>query len=524
VKNESCNIWKKCTAQLIVVFAILLVLFGSGGCVSPPRLTVEDRRSDVEYLARWAKDYHACVEVNTKVAGLPDYEKLLPKYMDLAEQAKSNEEFLQVLWGYYTLIGASGHAYLLDEDQLLGYMLDSWQHDAKSLSDIPWRQFWKARYWPKLQKKDFSHAPFQIIRQGDDYFTGEDWSFWWKKVPADSQIVRVNGMSCSEYKDYLKRQTALRYVAGDGDMFAEQWLVMNERSGFKGWEVSFRLPDGKTCDSFVPRRKGPPRNIKKSKFTDWNKGNCECRELSDEVGYVRIKAMMPPGRWQKSDEKKIRRFLEKSQGWYKRLIIDLRHNRGGDARYTYDILIRPFLDEPLVYKQISGVKSKILTDLLVVRGTCSFEAWETAVEGVPPPEGFDPNVWQFFEIHREVKPSDRYAFDGDIYVLMDRRSGSATETYLDAVKRTGVATLVGQRSVGAGGGYIIAPVMRLPASGMIFRMEGDLDINPDGTFLELTGVQPDVELPSCPLPDRADKKTLLKDPWIQAVINGLNLP
>jgi C-terminal processing protease CtpA/Prc len=234
--------------------------------------------------------------------------------------------------------------------------------------------------------------------------------------------------------------------------------------------------------------------------------------------------MMPPGRWQKSDEKKIRRFLEKSQGRYKRLIIDLRHNRGGDARYTYDILIRPFLDEPLVYKQISGVKSKILTDLLVVRGTCSFEAWETAVEGVPPPEGFDPNVWQFFEIHREVKPSDRYAFDGDIYVLMDRRSGSATETYLDAVKRTGVATLVGQRSVGAGGGYIIAPVMRLPASGMIFRMEGDLDINPDGTFLELTGVQPDVELPSCPLPDRADKKTLLKDPWIQAVINGLNLP
>jgi hypothetical protein len=524
VNNESCNIWKKRTAQLIVNFAVLLVLLVSGGCVSPPKLTAEDRRSDVEFLARWAKDYHACVEVNSKVAGMPDYEKLLGKYMDLAEQAETNEAFLQVLWGYYTLIGASGHAYLLDEDQLLGYMLDSWQHDAKGLSDIPWRRFWEARYWAKLQKKGFSHAPFRIIRQGDDYFTGEDWSFWWKRIPAGSQIVRVNGMSCSEYKNYLKRQTALRYVAGDADVLAEQWLVMNEGPDFKGWQVSFRLPNGKTCDSFVPKRKGPPRNIKKTKFTNWNKGNCECVELSDEVGYVRIKAMMPPGRWQKSDEKKIRRFLEKSQGRYKRLIIDLRHNRGGDSRYTYDTLIRPFLDKPLVYKQITAIKRKAHTGLYIVRGTCSFEAWETAVEGVPPPPGFDANVWDFIEIHREVKPSNRYAFDGDMYVLMDRRSASATETYLDAVKRTGLATLVGQRSCGALCGFIIAPVMRLPASGMIFRMEGDLDINPDGTFNELVGVKPDVELPCCPLPDRADREILLKDPWIQAVINGLSTP
>lgn len=521
MKNESCTIWAKRATQLIIVFAILLFLLGLGGCVSTPRLTAEERRSDVEFLARWAKDYHPCVEVNSKVAGMPDYEKLLPKYMDLAEQAETNEAFLQVLWGYYTLIGASGHAYLLDELQLLDYMIDSLRYDAKGLSDIPWRRFWEARYWAKLQKKGFSHAPFRIIRQGDDYFTGEDWSFWWKHIPAGSQIVRVNGMSCSEYKDYLKRQTALRYVAGDADMFAEQWLVMSEGPDFKGWQVSFRLPNGRTCDSFVPKRKGPPRNIKKTKFKNWRKGNCECVELSDEVGYVRIKAMMPLGRWQKSDEKKIRRFLEKSQGRYKKLIIDLRHNRGGDSRYTYDTLIRPFLDEPLVYKQISGIKRKAHAELFVVRGTCSFEAWETAVDGVPPPEGFDANVWDFFEIHREVKPSERYAFDGDVVVLMDQKSGSATETYLDAVKRTGIATLVGQRSAGALGGFIIAPVVRLPASGMIFRMEGDLDINPDGSFLELTGVQPDVELPVAGLPKAITREELLKDECVRVIIDEL---
>jgi hypothetical protein len=508
---------KKRTAQLIVVLAILPVLFGSGGCVSTPRLTAEERRSDVEFLARWAKDYNACVEVNSKVAGMPNYEELLAEYMYLAEQAESNEKFLQVVWGYFTLIGASGHGYLLPESSLLGYMLDSLRHDAKGLSDIPWGRFWEARYWARLHKKGFSHAPFPIICEGEDYFTGEDWSSWGKRIPEGSQIVAVNGMSCSEYKDYLKRETALRYVACDGDPIPGLLLVMNEGPGFKGWDISFRLPDGSEYNRFVPRRKGY-RPGDESRFMNWRKGNCECVDLSDEVGYVRIKLMI--GGREKSDEKKIRRFLEKSRGRYKKLIIDLRHNGGGSTIYTYEVLIRPFLDEALVYKQTSGVKRKLLADFApeyvnVLRGSCSMYAWEKAVEEVPPPAGFDPNQWIFYEIRREVKPSDRYTFDGDLYVLMDRQSASATETYLDAIKRTSLATLVGQRSSGAGGGYIIAPVMRLPASGMIFRMEADLDINPDGSFNELSGVQPDVKLPRCELPDRADRETLLKDEWIK---------
>ena len=502
----------KYTFPVIASFLVLL-------CSCAPHLTGEQRRHDVAALAQWAKDYHACVEVNSTVGGLPDYQKLLPEYMDLAEQAETNDEFLQVVWGYYTLIGTSGHAYLLPESSLLWYMLDSLRHDAKGLTDIPWGQFWEARYWPKLHRESFAHAPFPIICEEENYFTGEDWSFWSKRIPKGSQIVAVNGMSCSEYRDCLKRQTALRYVACDRDPIPGRLFVMNEGPGFKGWDVSFRLPDGSQCNRFVPRRKGY-RPGDKSRFMNWWKGNCECVELSDEVGYVRIKFMTG----ERSDEKKIRRFLEKSQGRYKKLIVDLRHNGGGSTIYTYNVLLRPFLDEPLVYKQISGVKRKLLADLFVVRGSCSEGAWETAVEEVPPPAGFDPNQWIFHEISREVKPSDRYAFDDDLYVLMDRQSGSATETYLDAIKRTGLATLVGERSFGAMGGYIIAPVMRLPESGMIFRMEADLDINPDGSFNELAGVQPDAELPSCRLPDRADRETLLKDPWIQAVINGLSGP
>lgn len=485
------------TRYTFLAIASFLVLLSS--CA--PHLTPEQRRDDVAALAQWAKDYHACVEVNSRVGGLPDYEKLLPKYMDLAEQAESNETFFQVLWGYYTLIGTSGHGHLLPESSLLGYMLDSLRHDAEGLSDIPWGRFWEARYWAKLHRQSFVHSPFQTICEGEDYFIGEDWSFRGKRIAEGSQIVGVNGMSCSEYKDYLKRETALQYVACNADEIAGQLLVMNEGPDFKGWDVSFRLPDGGQCGSFVPQRKGYPPGDD-LKFTDWRKGNCICAELAEDVGYIRIKAM--PHFLREADEKKIRRFLEESGNSYKKLIIDIRQNGGGSTFYVYDTLIRPFLDEPLVYKQTSGVKRKLLADFApeyvnVLRGGLSTWAWDTAVDEVQPPEGFDPNQWIFHEISREVKPSDRYAFDGDLYLLMDRGSASATETYLDAIKRTGVATLVGQRSAGALGGYIIAPVMRLPESGMIFRMEADLDINPDGSFNELAGVQPDVRVTHLPI-------------------------
>jgi hypothetical protein len=49
-------------------------------------------------------------------------------------------------------------------------------------------------------------------------------------------------------------------------------------------------------------------------------------------------------------------------------------------------------------------------------------------------------------------------------------------------------------------------------------MEGDLDINPDGTFHELTGVQPDVELPDADPPKSINRGDLLKDEWIKWIL------
>ncbi|MHC4434512.1 MAG: hypothetical protein ACYTBS_21960, partial [Planctomycetota bacterium] len=60
-----------------------------------------------------------------------------------------------------------------------------------------------------------------------------------------------------------------------------------------------------------------------------------------------------------------------------------------------------------------------------------------------------------------------------------------------------------------------------PASGMIFRTETEIVINPDGSINELFGTPPDIELPDAGPPDSLTKEELLKDEWVRTVADKL---
>lgn len=505
--------------RIPVLLGALLTGLQLAGC--SPHLTAQDRGKDIEFLAQWAKDCHPLVELDQKYKGLPSYADLRPKYVQLAEQAKNNEEFFKVVYGYFNLIGASGHGFLLTGLSLDAYMLEA-LFQGGIISDIPWYRFPRASYWARLYEgRCYVHPPFRIVRRENEYFTSDNWRSKGRTIPAGSRIQRVDGMTCSAYVDRLKEQTWLRYMSGNVDWITENLLVVNEGKGFRGWKVDFLRPDGTMAEMFVPHRKG--LSNKTSEFTDWGKGNCVCVELTEDVGYIRVKSM--GGFFIKNDRKKISEFLERSGGKYSKVIIDIRHNSGGLVYYGCDNLIRPFLDQTAVYKQTTGIKRKILTRLgpdgveRLRRGVSTW-AYDKKTEETEPPEGFDGDEWAFYEITRELKPSDRYNFNGDIYVLIDGGTGSAADTYANDVRRIGYAKLVGQNTYGSAGTYFNAVMVRLPASGMIFMLEADLLINTDGTFNEITGTAPDIELPSCELPTSVTREELLKDEWIATIIQG----
>ena len=490
------------------------------GCSPVPKLSAENRRADIQYLAQWATDYSPFVELNERLRGLPNYEVLTPRYMQMAAEAKSDAEFYQVVYGYFSLLGVSGHGQLFPEESLREFIYEA----RRQPGQLPPEQLKAGIPWAKLEEKScFVHPPFRVVREGEVYRVGQDWQRQGRLIPKGTKINRVNGLAPAAYLEKVRKETWVRYIPRDTDRIAESLLTVHEGGDFRGWQVTFMLADETTCEAFVPCRSGLAGP---TEFSDYGAadGNCICLELSDQVGYIRVKCM--GGMFIERDGRNIRKFLERSQGKYRKLIIDVRDNGGGLHYYAFDNLIAPFLDRAATYAEVGGIRRPFLDRhepafLERLRRGVSIFAHETKVEEVKPPEGGDPKRWVFYKIERRVEPRQRYSFSGRLFILMNGGTGSAADEYVNVAQRIGLATLVGRCTPGSCGPYFNPVMVRLPASGMIFQLEADLMLNKDGSVNEIAGTKPDVELPSGPVPQKATMEELLGDKWIQRIMAEL---
>jgi C-terminal processing protease CtpA/Prc len=297
---------------------------------------------------------------------------------------------------------------------------------------------------------------------------------------------------------------------------------VKESEESKGWIVEFRKPDGKVWQTFVSYRKGAAES--KSSFIAGDRDNCACVELNESTGYIRIKQFSWVHR--QEDHQEIRRFIANAKGGYDTLIIDLRHNLGGSPNYFYENLIEPLVKETVTFSHVTGLKRRWLSDkspefIERHRLRNSLDVYEIAVEEVEPPTEYDGKDWIFYEVTHEIEPKDPYDFNGDIYVLIDHRSFSAADNYANAVKRIGYAKLAGVNTAGGTAGYVAPSMITLPNSGMKFRVETDLVINPDGSINEIVGTPPDIRLLPTSLPAGLTREALLEDTWIQKIIYNL---
>jgi len=531
MKTRQRTFWVERSYAISMLVCVLAVVSTLAGCSGPPKLTAEDRRRDIQFLADWARHYSPFAELNEKYKNTPSYEALLPRYLEFAEQAETHEEFFQVVNGYFRVIGATGHFNLYGEEAL------KWGKIASLLGivdvDVTSGQFDRGRYWARLSAKASTraHPPFHVKFRAGKYFTDDDWEYEGTAIPKGSEILKVDGKTCSEYLDYVKSETLLKYDAYPKD-WVDNWLmIIDEGPSFQGWQVEFGLPDGSVVAAFAPKVDGWPAPKEEPVRTEEPEANCTCLELTDDVGYVRIKSLAAQSIIESlfegfvaRDRNKIEAFLCRSEGKYRKLIIDLRNNGGGLPRYGYDVLVRPFLDEPVTFGQVVGIKTKFLTDtderlLGYFRKYVSTKKEHVVrVEEVQSLEGFDPNQWTFYEVTRTIKPRHRYNFNGALYFLTNGGCFSATDDTLAAVKRIGMATIVGRNTAGGAGVYFAPSFIVLPASSMVFRVETDLAINLDGRVNELFGTPPDVELPVADPPKSITKEDLLEDEWIKRIL------
>ena len=98
-------------------FLLVLLFIITLSCKSiQPAAT--DRKQDILFLAQWAQDYSPFIELNKKFKKCPDYDTLKYRYLELVEKAKNDEEFFQIVNGYFRLIGICGHASILLGNEL----------------------------------------------------------------------------------------------------------------------------------------------------------------------------------------------------------------------------------------------------------------------------------------------------------------------------------------------------------------------------------------------------------------------
>ncbi|HTX71865.1 MAG TPA: S41 family peptidase, partial [Rectinemataceae bacterium] len=403
-------------------------------------MTAEQRAEDIKFLAKWAKDYSPFVELNEKLRGLPNYEAVAPRYAQMAAEAKTDAEFFQVVYGYFSLLGRSGHGHLLSEGSLRGFLYEARSEPGQ----LPPDQLKAGLYWPRIEESCcYVHPPFRIDHDGGEDRMHEDWRCRGGSIPKGSKIVRVNGKPCSAYLEWLRKETWIRHILRDTDWITETLLVVREGGEFRGWQVDFQLPDGTTRGAFVPCSSGLPGP---TDFSDYESsdGNCVCLELAEDVGYLRVKCMGKM--FIEKDGKQIREFLERSGGKYHKLIIDVRQNGGGLHYYAFDNLIAPFLDKSVAYSEIGGIRRPFLNDhepafLERLRRGVSIFAHERDIKEIEPPVGWDPARWIFYQIERRVDPRDRYKFSGRLFILIDGGTGSAADEYVNMAQRIGLATL-----------------------------------------------------------------------------------
>jgi carboxyl-terminal processing protease len=139
---------------------------------------------------------------------------------------------------------------------------------------------------------------------------------------------------------------------------------------------------------------------------------------------------------------------------------------------------------------------------------------EPAVEVASRLTSASPIVWQENaegQRYGYERHADRPAIDWPIVVLVDRGSASASEVIASALRDSGRATLVGQRTFGKG----TVQYLHQLSDGAGLRVTAARWISPGGTHLDQGGLDPDVLI--------TEPRTEESDPAMSAALQILGI-
>jgi hypothetical protein len=476
-------------------------------------LTPEQKADDMRYLLDLTRQVSPA-EAVWNAAGLDNPLNQPAVWIERARSTPSNSEFAGLVLQFLVHVGQGGHAFLA---------YDAGFNPTTSLvSNAPRDAFSKMPQWAALlsQLPWNAHADLDMLYQAGQYILSQDASIEGVIIPADSQVESVDGVNADEYALQQQYRTHLRYDPAQKKFFIFPLLTIDPGSSRPGWQVAFRLPDRslktvlvRKIPGYVPHRPDESQSA-----------NTDCVALNKAVLYVRMRTFYRM--YVAEDAETLQRCF--ASGSYQKVIFDVRGNNGGEIWSYMDNVIAPLIRAPISFESTSAVKDTFyawygwrfwLFQLTNNNELADPIAHVARIDPISYPPYSDQG-WRVVRVTRRIEPASKpFSFDGEVYVLADNNTLSAADSFAAVMQRSGLAKVAGANTVGWGQTYQSKMLYALPHSGILFYMDAELTLNPDGTLDNFTGVLPDVFLnPSSyptPYPGAYDRETLLADSWVQ---------
>ncbi|MCL2559289.1 MAG: S41 family peptidase [Turicibacter sp.] len=467
-----------------VWLAVFLMLFVLGACtpsdsdegVDENGYEVNENGYDEEDLAEFGPRGLPLIYLTTEARDivLEDFDYLAEIMLTNAPQqgiferrfGLSLEEVLVFLRDeiYYMVPIESVHFLLMDED---------WPTDTSGVASADEPRYLAAQYLSSFLMW------FAIDVEGLGHFGPQDIRSYWEVLEANAAMLHQTEEIDGQFMFDGEEISDIRGLENMVEVFSSESTL---------WFFGIEFDD---LDLY--------RSLDDIGFRE--EGNITTEIIEEgRIAYFHIDSFMNNPSY---DSETLIPFFEEVQD-FDHLIIDLRGNGGGWGHYFADYVASMLIEEPLTasFNEFitSGDEAMRLAEYSL-SGSARGVANEYGI--LPAYEFVSNNDLPYFnradlaileyvvQWELEIEPhEDRVPFDGEIWILVDDWSASASELAAMIAIDSGWATVVGEPTAG------VTPAMAmhvsLPHTGVLFRIDIGYLIDGEGRSLEEFGVTPDI--------------------------------
>lgn len=473
-------------------------------------MTYSEKVEDFEYLSNYFKSNSPFQLYNSLKYSIPHLDSVYGYYIQALKKSKDDTSFIQIIQAVLELGGRSGHSDILTTEDISffkTYNLFHFNPTGLSFSDFSRGEYWRELY---NSLNYYCHAPFLVDKDSDGYFVDSEWIDSSKNITLSvgSRILKVNGQDCISFMDSTIEHSWFNYYTYNKEWVKEFLFVIDCGNAHKGWDVEFE-DDGIIKKYFVPKLKGrTPKKNQKNETLD----NCICIKISENIGYIKSKSFL--NQYYSDDKRKITQFFESHSYQFDTIIIDLRGNNGGVQKYGYDLFISPFLDKDEEIDFTIGFTENFINNTSQ-KEIDFYKLWKNGflngkvgAISIDKPQEYEDSPFKFYKSTKKIEAKNTYPFNGKIIVLIDGGVFSATEDYILAFKQLRMGITAGGKTGGGAAGYIMSPIVKLPNSGILVKIETEFLLNEHGKLNEVERTKPDIYIESLNLPNSLNPKEI----------------